>query len=550
MKREEKKKLKAQQIQQELLDQTFKENFSVENSKYMMQPYEMTMMKGRRTLVQDTIYESIQLEFQDEYQDQLNKRMKKSKEHLGLWEEPMEPIKVYFNKLGVRPDCYDEVQRVALEMAKQVVDVETVDEHGETIVNYMPVFSKISVPVVTFEEINRSENAESTPYKNNKRRKGYIEFVINPAIGPTLFEITSMYTKFIPGAGKKCKCCHSPTMYRWSAHWRDIGGRWEFDYISFRRLLGLREVVPVVKDGKTTYEEVDSVYPDFGEVKRFVLDKAQKDVKDLADKNQFDCYFTYELVMPIKSNGKRATRGNPEKIIFHSHLSELGRRMREHNNSQMMSIRLEQMLMKEFRMSKQSAAQLTAKVTDEIRVKFSNKMMDLLTYVINPSNGVKDRGGYAFMALSNYLDEITPYAEEVVPEYLPTLDNKQEAEKVQSVPEKNGADAKNSADIPSKEGYSEESLPNWWRVLDFIRERMAKELFDIHILPLYPASFDGSKLTISAPNEYIFKEVQIKYAPRLLEIIRERFGEGTEVIYTIGDTYTSELIKRYEARFE
>jgi len=549
MKREGKRLKKAKELQEQMMEQTFKENVGPENAEYMMQPYEATMMMVRKTLVQDTIFENIQLAFQDKYKEQIEKRMNKNKAQLSLWEKPMKPIKVYFKDLEVRPDCYDEVQKAAYDMAKQVVKVEREDENGDKFIDYIPVFSKISVPVVTFEEINRSDNPDTTPYKKRERRKGYIEFTVNPIIGPTYFEITSQYTKFLPGAGKKCSCCYSPTMYRWSAHWRDFGGTWEWDYISFRRLLGLRVVEPVMRDNRTAYEEVDTVYPDFGEVRRFVLEKTQKEVKALADKNEFDCYFTYELVMPIKSNGERATRGNPEKIVFHSHLSELGERLRKFNNTKMMNIRLEQMLMKEFHMSKQSAVSLTTKVTEETRLKFSNKIMELLTYVIDPKNGVKDRGGYAYMALSNFLDEITPTAMEIIPEKSPTLDNNQTGGNVQQEAEDLGNVGENSGNGQSVGNYSAEALPTWWKVLDFIRERMTKELFDIHILPLYPYSFKNNVLTIAAPNEYIYKEVQTKYAVRLLEIIREYFGASTETKYVMDNRCTDGLVKMYEERF-
>ena len=547
MKREEKRLKKAKELQEQILDKTFKENFSGGNS-YMMQPYEATMMKGRMTLTQDTIFENIQLAFQTEYRKQVESNMKKGKEQLSLWDKPMDPIRIYFNRLGVRPDCYDEVHKAALAMGKQVVDVEGVNEDGDKVINYMPIFTKVSVPVITFDEINRSEDATKTPYKNKERRKGYIEFTVNPEIGSTYFEITSKYTKFLPGAGTKCKCCYSPNMYRYSAHWRDLGGKWELDYISFRRLLGLREVMPVERDGRPTYEEVDTVYPDFGEVRRFVLEKTQKEVKELADKNEFDCYFTYEIVMPIKGNGKRATRGNPEKIVFHVHLSELGEQLRKYNNVQQMNIRMEQMLIKEFRMSKQSAMSLTSRITEETRLKFSNKVMELLTYVIDPGNGVKDRGGYAYMALNNFLEEILPSVEELVPEKSQSQNNNPTSENVHEESEDSLPVSEEPSQKGTKEECPEEILQKWWEVLDFVRERMTKELFDIHILPLYPCSFDGDTLTIAAPNEYIYKEIRTKYESRLLEIVRECFSKEINVEYVRDNRKTEEMVTMYEQR--
>ena len=547
MKREEKRLKKAKELQEQILDKTFKENFSGGNS-YMMQPYEATMMKGRMTLTQDTIFENIQLAFQTEYRKQVESNMKKGKEQLSLWDKPMDPIRIYFNRLGVRPDCYDEVHKAALAMGKQVVDVEGVNEDGDKVINYMPIFTKVSVPVITFDEINRSEDATKTPYKNKERRKGYIEFTVNPEIGSTYFEITSKYTKFLPGAGTKCKCCYSPNMYRYSAHWRDLGGKWELDYISFRRLLGLREVMPVERDGRPTYEEVDTVYPDFGEVRRFVLEKTQKEVKELADKNEFDCYFTYEIVMPIKGNGKRATRGNPEKIVFHVHLSELGEQLRKYNNVQQMNIRMEQMLIKESRMSKQSAMSLTSRITEETRLKFSNKVMELLTYVIDPGNGVKDRGGYAYMALNNFLEEILPSVEELVPEKSQSQNNNPTSENVHEESEDSLPVSEEPSQKGTKEECPEEILQKWWEVLDFVRERMTKELFDIHILPLYPCSFDGDTLTIAAPNEYIYKEIRTKYESRLLEIVRECFSKEINVEYVRDNRKTEEMVTMYEQR--
>ena len=81
--------------------------------------------------------------------------------------------------------------------------------------------------------------------------------------------------------------------------------------------------------------------------------------------------------------------------------------------------------------------------------------------------------------------------------------------------------------------------------MDYIRERMTKELFDIHILPLYPYSFENGQLIIAAPNEYIYKEVKTKYAPRLLEIIREYFGSEVSADYLKDDSRTEEMVARY-----
>lgn len=547
MKREEKKKLKAKELQEKILNETYKENFQPNETDYMVQPFSATMMKGTMTLTQDEIFESIMEAFQAEFRKQIAAKKLRSGGQLSLWDkETVKPVRVYFKSLGVRPDSYDEVHQAALELGKQVVDMPGVNEDGDVVINYMPLFTKVSVPVTKLEEINRSDEAKKTPYKNNERRKGYIEFSVNPEVGHEYFEITQMYTKFVKNVAKKCKCMYSPKMYRYAANWRDMGGKWEFEYIDFRRLLGLRHVMPIEKDGKTVYEEVDTTYPDFGDVKRFVLEKTQKDVKRVADKNEFDCYFTYEVVMPKKANGERATRGNPEKIVFYVHLSELGERTKKYNNTQQMNIRLELLMMKELYMSKQSATSLTSRITEEIRLKFSNKVMDLIKYIIDPKNGVKDRGGYAYMALSNFLEEITPSAMEIIPEKSPTLDNNQAGGNVQQEAEDSGIVGNNSGSGQGVGNYSAEALPVWWKVLDFIRERMARELFDIHILPLYPYSFGDNVLTIAAPNEYIYKEVQTKYAARLLEIIRERFGASTEAKYVMDNRRTDELVKMYE----
>ena len=77
---------------------------------------------------------------------------------------------------------------------------------------------------------------------------------------------------------------------------------------------------------------------------------------------------------------------------------------------------------------------------------------------------------------------------------------------------------------------------------------MTKELFDIHILPLYPCSFDGDTLTIAAPNEYIYKEIRTKYESRLLEIVRECFSKEINVEYVRDNRKTEEMVTMYEQR--
>ena len=149
------------------------------------------------------------------------------------------------------------------------------------------------------------------------------------------------------------------------------------------------------------------------------------------------------------------------------------------------------------------------------------------------------------MALSNFLEEMTPSAEIVVPENSQSLGNNQAAENVQASSEDLRIVGENSGNGTFVGKCSEEVLPVWWKVLDFIRERMAKELFDIHILPLYPYSFGNGQLIIAAPNEYIYKEVKTKYAPRLLEIIREYFGAEVNADYLKDSSRTEEMVARY-----
>lgn len=545
MKREEKKKLKAKEIQEKHLEETIKKSIPVEETEFLVQPLAWTMLKGNISKTQYVLMENLMEAFQSKFKAQIAANKKKLAQQPTLFGDDgqIPVVKVYFKELGIRADSYDELHNAALELGKQIVEVEGRNEEGDKVINYMPLFSKISVPKKSLEIVNRKESAEKTPYKNNERRRGYVEIKVNPEIGAEYLEMKGMHTKFLKNVAKKCSCDYSPRMYLYTATWRDLGGKWEFDFIVFRRLLGLRQIKPVQKEGGgTVYVEMDVKYENFSDVKRHILDKTEKELKSLADADELDCYFSYEVVMP-----KGKTRGWPEKLVFYAHKSKLGERISAYNNGIQMNMKLESLMMKELGMSKQSATTLTSRLNEELRIKFSNKLMELINFITNPENKIKDKGGYAFVALSNFLDEYATSATEIVPEKSPTPENNQVSENVQSGGEELEFVGENSGSEESVGNYSEEALPIWWKVLDFIRERMAKELFEIHILPLYPYSFGNGELTIAAPNEYIYKEVQTKYAPRLLEVIREYFDAAVNVKYLQDNRHTEELLKRYEA---
>lgn len=543
MKREEKKKLKAKEIQEKHLEETIKKSIPVEETEFLVQPLAWTMLKGDISKTQYVLMENLMEAFQTKFKAQIAANKKKQSQQPTLFGDDgqMPSVKIYFKELGVRADSYDELHKAAIALGKQIVEVEGRNEEGDKVISYMPLFSKISVPKKELEIINRKEGAKKTPYATSERRRGYVEIKINSEIGAEYLEMKGMHTKFLKNVAKKCSCDYSPRMYLYTATWRDLGGKWEFDFIVFRRLLGLRQIKLIETEKEPVYEEVDVKYENFSDVKRHILDKTMKELKELADADELDCYFSYEVVMP-----KGKTRGWPEKLLFYAHKSKLGERISAYNSSVQMNMKLEQLMIKELGMSKQSATSLTARLNEEIRVKFSNKLMELINFITNPENKIKDKGGYAFVALSNFLDEHATSATEIILEKNPTPDNNQAGGNVQQEAEDLGNVGENSGNEQSVGNYSAEALPAWWKVLDFIRGRMTKELFDIHILPLYPYSFENNVLTIAAPNEYIYKEVQTKYAARLLEIIREHFGASTEVKYVMENRRTDELVKMYE----
>ena len=534
MNREEMREQKARELQEKLIEETFRETFQSGDSKYIMQPYEFTMMKGATEKREQTIFEQLHGAFQNKYQEQIGKIQKKENGQFSLWDNPVPPIRVKFTELEVRPDEYNELHLAAIEMGKRLVEIPGINEDGDLVINYMPLFAKVSVPVTELET-KRSIGATRIPYKNNTRRKGYIEFTINQEVGHEYFEIKQKYTKYIKGVPGKCKCKYSSQMYKWAAHWRDMGGKWEISYIDFRRLLGFRQVTPVVHDnGRTSYEEVDVIYSDFGEVKRFVLDKAQAEVKKLADKNEIDCYFTYTCVMPLKSNGKRSTRGNPEKIVFNVHLSQLGEYMRRYNNIQQKNIQLEYLMMKELRMSKQSASSLTARLNDEIRPKFNTKVMDLIKYVIDPNNKIKDRGGYSFMALSNFLDEHATYATEVTPEKSPT--------KIIELTDSNtSTEPKEPETIKSVWNLSANDMQKWFEMLEEIRGKLDADKFNAWIVAICPLSLVENVITFGVPNDFFYETIYTSYLPSLMKYLKKTYSEDIKVKFEKIDSKDTDL---------
>lgn len=119
--------------------------------------------------------------------------------------------------------------------------------------------------------------------------KGKVEVQISKKILPFYVELTSRYTEYSLLVAMSLKSKWSQRLYELCAQWRSAGG---FN-------MSVQELREAFK--------LEDKYERYGALKTFVLDVAQKELKELYDKGECDLYFNFSGV-----EGDR----NPENLRF------------------------------------------------------------------------------------------------------------------------------------------------------------------------------------------------------------------------------------------
>lgn len=294
------KSRKAEQLKQEIVN-----SVPVEQRKMITQPITFTYLNGEMTMMQTRIQTMIMEKLQERIANALRQRTKGGFAGDLFTDADFAPItadsqtkyltfEVRYSELSVDPSHYDDVDKAARAMQSIIYDKEVIDEHGNKGVEYTVAFAKVTIP--------DKENGKAG-------RRDCIKLRMLPETAHDLFKIIP-YHRYLKDAVYLFSSGYTGRIYL-LINANKGRGTWKIPYEKLRKILLTNY------DNDTKKVSVEK-YSAIGDFKKRVLETARKEILAAADR--VDCTFDYEFQYP---NGKR--RGTPEYIVFHIHMTDLGK---------------------------------------------------------------------------------------------------------------------------------------------------------------------------------------------------------------------------------
>lgn len=370
----------------------------IADANYLIQPLELTMMKGELSPLEVNIIVEVIDHLQDRLVRQRDELM--SGKQLTLFDFNEEVIQIPLDRFGVLPCDYWRLDEAAKRLSNFKVFHRFKDELGNWVDGYSTVF-----PDAGISKTSLKADGTAYKYKHGARTVGYMRISVNKTVAPRFLNINKEYTRFLKNATRGRRCMYTPRMVMFISSYRERG-YWNIEYDEFRRLIGLlyQEELSVVdaETGKTKKRMVECEkkgYAKFSDVKRRIIEPAREEMKEMCEKRIMDCYFEYE---PIYPGGK--TKGVPDSIIFHIHKGPLGIEDDANKEERKKNRELGKYLSNTFGMAAHSVRTLVAQINDANRDAFVRKAEEVAVYIQKNGN-ISSKSGYAYTSLVEYLNE-------------------------------------------------------------------------------------------------------------------------------------------------
>lgn len=291
------KSKKAELRKQELIS-----NVPVDQRRMITQPITFAYLNGEMSVMHARIQTSIM----DKLQERIARAVKK--QHEGGYtgslfsDEDFRPVKgvsgnylhfsVKYSELGVDPANYRYVSEAARAMQGSLFYEKEQDGYVRSIV----VFPVIDVPDET-----------------KKERRTDIKLYMTESTAKDLFTFTR-YQKYLKDAVFCFSSGYAGRIYL-LINANKYAGTWTIEYEKLRYIL-------LATFNKEKGKYMADKYKDINDFKKRVLEPAKREMAAAAD--HIDCTFDYEFRYPA---GKK--RGTPEAVVFHIHLTDTGRNIRQ-----------------------------------------------------------------------------------------------------------------------------------------------------------------------------------------------------------------------------
>lgn len=477
---------------------------------YIKQPYNLTFMRGELSNMQL----SAVIEVMDQMQDRVEKWL-----GMGTQQKELQPslfskeeleagipaIRIPLSSLGVLPQYYDRLEDAVRSMTSQTIEYEsTID--GQPSKVFAPLFKRIAIPRRSVLNERAIEGKVEAPSKHTPRRGSFIEIDLNTEIVPYLFNM-KQYNKYIKEVARNCSLYTSRIYMCITAKKYSQTGIWEISYSEFRQIMGADRY------DNATRKWVTAKYPVYTDFRKRVLNGAMKELKELEERGEVDCYFTYEEVFP---GGIR--RGNPDRLRFFIHITEMGKLEQARTEIAKGKIEIQQYMRQNFRFNLQECNALLRLVDDEHLSEMLKKCHELKQYLDEHQGKIEKPKSYAFVTMKSWVENLIPVAEESPVEMKTETDDL--AQMAQAEPE-----------IIKSE--NPENRKKWDSFMERLQEYSVELDWDVYLKYMEFGSLQDNELTICVPSEFVCEKIQNDFSVVFYKAFDEIFPKDVQIFFSI-----------------
>lgn len=391
---------KKEEILEMKKEQVILESLPAQGAVWIKQPVPLSLLNGKFSKYQIVCISEIMDALQVKVEEALKKANWSEKKPLLIFptDKPIAEFTIPLSSMSVPPNRYDMLIEAAYTLARMpITQFISGTEEGFGTLRFLNIFNYLEIPLVT------------TVNGKKKYRKELKVGIYTNAVQPLLD--VSHYNSYLKSVLMECDSTYSSRLYIFLTVYRDFG-LWEVSYSRFRVMLGLDEISNVkINVKQAVYDASDLTiveFPKYSDVKRKVLDVAEKELKKLAAADKIDCYFDYE---PIYRSGQK--RGNPEKLRFNIHLTSMGKKRHEASEAYLKWLETEAILKNELELGSTDVGRLRNAIDSDVLMReFARKVRNLATFLADPKHEVQSRAAYSISVLKDWLKDWKKKGEE------------------------------------------------------------------------------------------------------------------------------------------
>jgi len=476
----------------------------LDNTEFVKNPFIYSQVRGDFTPLQTELMVEVAACLQTRIDEWLATEREDRQMSLFTQEEMNTgPIKfsIPLRSIGLKPTQYQQL----FETCEKIISVQSpyiqIDEKtGEERIGKMNIFSKFDMPTT-----GETKTGDKMKFASGRRRTGELNLYMTPEGVRDLFDMRHGYVEHLRRIAKICRCRLTPRLYIYLSRWKNTPKHSKsVDFIELKEYLGMLE-------WDSHREKIKSEkHVKFAQFKSRVLDPIQEDLKTLADNNQVDFWFEYEIIYP-----RMQTKGNPKEIKFLLHFSQMGLSRRDKQGQLSDSRDFAVILREEYGMNDSDINMLQEGLTDEMLVAFEHEVMQMHDKIEK----------YKPRSITAYVRQSLKTAVKNIKEQYSI----QEAEVIET-------HTKEKETTPMPPVVSEEDKGSWSLFMELAHDTIDEYNYNTFLKFCDIYSFEGNTLTIQAPTNFVIEKIS-EFLPSLNDALNAAFGDGTHVRFCIDPNY-------------